>query len=186
MCNIHFISLFFYLIACISFDLKCRKIPNIIQVTYFVYTFFLLYIESENYFSIVIWFFMLRSLIFGLALLLAIILFSLRLIGGGDGKVLILIFHSIPLHYIFSFSIWFFLTLGIAVLLIVLYSYITNKEGYSIFAKFSFFYATMNSSDKTDSTMLLRSFKKKFVAPLTVPIFFSYILVMILILFKFL
>ncbi len=181
---IHFLSLFIYLCACVFYDVKNRKIPNLIQRIYFIYTYILLSIELLQYSTVIFWYILFRFLIFGLILLLSIVLFSLKLIGGGDGKVLTLLFHTIPLQYIYPFSIWFFLTLGISLIGISFYCYISRKGISSVLLKSFASGVFLNSAEIDKKNDIIRILKNKHIIPLTVPILISYFFVMLLILFN--
>lgn len=109
MLFVNFISVFLFLVGCVYFDLKDRIIPNRFLRIYLIFSFFLMMVESFFYLEILYWYIIIKLLVFVFMFLLSLTLFSRKLIGGADAKVLILIFHSLPFIYIFYFLKYFFL-----------------------------------------------------------------------------
>jgi len=96
---VNFASIFLFLVGCVYFDLKDRIIPNRFLRIYLISTFFLIVFEVFFYFEILYWYVIIKLLVFAFIFLLSLSLFSCKLIGGADAKVLILLFHSLPFTY---------------------------------------------------------------------------------------
>lgn len=185
----NFLSNLIFLVICVYFDLKDRIIPNKFLKFYLFITLILITFEIYYYIEVLLWYIIIKSLVFMLIFILAFILFSLKLIGGGDGKVLILLFHSLPFMYLFYFLKYFFLICGSFLIIVVIFNYIIRAKGKNK-QKREMLTKVMNSILYNNSKINfnlkredLRSLRKKCMFPLLTPIFFSYLTMIIYLLF---
>jgi len=114
-------------------DLKSRKIPNRYIKKFFIFSLIINFIEFllvyDNIILIVLWKFFFFCLIF----LVSLLLFSLKIIGGSDGKLMILIFLIHPVkflnfHFIASFFLLFSLIFYSIFFLNFLYNSFTDNS----------------------------------------------------------
>lgn len=186
---VNFSSIFLFLVICVYLDLEDRIIPNKFLKFYLLITFILNAFEVYYYLDVLFWYVIIKTLVFVFISILTLTLFTLKLIGGGDGKVLFLLFHSLPFTYIFYFLKYFFLAFGSFLIIVLMFNYIAkpkikNKEKREILT------SIMNSILSNDSKLNfnlkskdLRSLRKKYMFPVILPIFFSYTLMIIWLLF---
>lgn len=178
---VNLISAFIFLAICVYYDLKNRIIPNRFLKIYF--TISLILITCEFYYlNVVLYLYVIiKTIIFGLVFIFSLTLFSLGLIGGGDGKVLILFFHSLPFMYLNYFFKYFFLVFGLYLYIIAIIKNITkaksnNNEEIEILR---YLIGSMHSGDfKLNSSLKskdLIELRKEKTIPLTLPILFSYV-----------
>jgi len=139
------------------FDLKYRRVPQ--KFFKFCYTLIIFSNIVEYSFSHVsILFFVYAKIIIGLfVFIISLLLFSLRIIGGGDGKLLILIFLAHPLQYL-SFTIIFTFIL-IFCLLFVIYFLINIVINNKVKNRLSFF---LFFNTFSDISCIKKSFIKGF------------------------
>ena len=139
--------LFIFIILFISlyFDIKYRKIPNKF-IKWFLFFGLLLnlfeIIFTYKIFLIIVSIIVFKLIFLILIFLIVLFLFSLKTIGGGDGKLIFLIFLAHPVKYLnfyFIFSFFFFFFLLFLVFFII--NYLNNKlnknsYAFEIFFKF--------------------------------------------------
>ncbi|MFX1365829.1 MAG: prepilin peptidase [Promethearchaeota archaeon] len=180
---VNLVSIFLFLIVCVYFDLTYRRIPNKFLKIYLLITFVFITLEGYIYLDTIIWYIFIKSLIFSFIFLLTLTLFVFRLLGGGDGKVLILLFHSLPFIYIFHFLKYFFLVFGCFLLLFLIINYflknkMKNCENSEIVYKMMH-NVIFDDCSHNFKNKQLRTLRKKHILPIVLPIFFSYITVTI-------
>ena len=102
------LSLIVFLIYSFYLDLKYRLISNHLLKKFFIvgiiFSCLEAYYLNKNLFLI----FILKIFIILLVFLLTFILFALKIIGGADGKIIILIFIILPINYLNLFLIFSF------------------------------------------------------------------------------
>lgn len=132
--------LFLIILSCLYLDLKNRKIHNKNFICFFLLSILLVIIEFSYYNSI--YFLMVKLLYFITILALSILLFALKIIGGSDGKLCILIFLVCPIKIItFSKIILFyeFFLFIFMVFLLINYSinhFSSRKNSFNLLFKF--------------------------------------------------
>jgi len=95
-------------------DLKYRIIPNKIIKSFFILGLFINCIEFLLVYDNIISIFILKIAYLCLIFLVSLLLFSLKIIGGADGKLMILIFMFHPVKFLnLNFVISFFLVLSL-------------------------------------------------------------------------
>jgi len=177
---VNFISVFLFLVGCVYFDLKDRIIPNRFLRIYFMFSFFLMMVESFFYLEILYLYVIIKLLVFAFMFLLGLTLFSLKLIGGADAKVLILLFHSLPFIYIFYFLKYFFLVFSFFLIVALIFSHIIktkDKSNIKIEIPTNIIKSILFDDSELDFNLKskdLRPLRKKYMFPLLLPIFFSY------------
>ena len=177
---VNFISVFLFLVGCVCFDLKDRIIPNRFLRIYFMFSFFLMMVESFFYLEILYLYVIIKLLVFAFMFLLGLTLFSLKLIGGADAKVLILLFHSLPFIYIFYFLKFFFLVFSFFLIVALIFSHIIktkDKSNIKIEIPTNIIKSILFDDSELDFNLKskdLRPLRKKYMFPLLLPIFFSY------------
>lgn len=174
------ISVFLFLVGCVYFDIKDRIIPNRFLRIYLIFTFVLIVFEVFFYFEILYWYVIIKILVFVFIILLSLTLFSRKLIGGADAKVLILLFHSLPFTYIFYFLKYFFLVFSFFLIGVLIFSHIIKAKDKSN-VKMEIPTTIINSILFDDSELDfnlkskdLRSLRKKSMFPLLLPLLLSY------------
>ena len=177
---VNFISIFLFLVICVYFDVKDRIIPNKFIRIYLIFTFILIVFEVFFYFEILYWYVIIKLLVFVFMFLLSLTLFSRKLIGGADAKVLILLFHSLPFTYIFYFLKYFFLVFSFFLIVVLIFNHIIKAKDKGN-VKMEILTNIINSLLFDDSEIDfnlkskdLRQLRKKYMFPLFLPIFFSY------------
>ncbi len=177
---VNFVSIFLFLVICVYFDLKDRIIPNKFLRIYLIITFLLIVFEGFFYFEILYWYVIIKLVVFVFMFLLSLTLFSRKLIGGADAKVLILLFNSLPFTYIFYFLKYFFLVFSFFLIIVLIFNYIIKvKDKGNV--KREMLTNIMKSILFDDSELEfnlkskdLSPLRKKCMFPLLLPIFFSY------------
>ncbi|MFX1569030.1 MAG: prepilin peptidase [Promethearchaeota archaeon] len=175
--------IFLFLSVCVYFDLKDRTISNKFLKLYFLISFILIPFEVWIYLDFIFWYIFIRILLLLFIFILVFTLFTLKLIGGGDGKILILLFHSLPFIYIFYFLQYYFLVFGLFLIIILIFNYIVKikkktSDKNEIFTKIMYSILQHNFKVNPESKDL-REIRKTKLFPLVVPIFFSYIAMII-------
>jgi Flp pilus assembly protein protease CpaA len=120
---INIFSIMIFLVICTGFDLKNRVIPDQFLGFYLLISFFLNFGELIMFGIISLLLITFRVLIILIVFILTLILFSLNLMGGGDGKVIVLIFCSLPMNLLLAFLKFYFLFLG-AIFIIIYFSFL--------------------------------------------------------------
>ncbi|MHA1489833.1 MAG: prepilin peptidase [Promethearchaeota archaeon] len=178
---VNLISVFIFLAICVYYDLKNRIIPNRFLKIYFTISLILIIFDFYYYLEVLYLYVIIKSIIFGLVFIFSLILFSLKLIGGGDGKVLILFFHSLPFMYLTYFFKYFFLVFGLFLYIIAIIKNITKAKSNNneVLEILRYLIGSMYSSDSKLNSILKRNdlieLRKKKTIPLTLPILFSYV-----------
>ena len=137
--NAIYLSIVF--IFAIYFDLKYRKLSNkLFKLTYF-FSLLMIIIESFFYFENGLYFIILKLNFLIIAFLLTFMLFMLKIIGGSDGKLIILIFFSHPINNLnYHFANNFFLLFSLFFILYFILNLFSNnffKVNYSFVVFFS-------------------------------------------------
>ncbi len=125
---VNLISIFMFLVTCAYFDLKDRVIPNELLKFYLLITFIMIAFEVFIYLHLILWYIIIKLTVLGLIFIITLALFSLKLIGGGDGKVLLLLFHSLSFIHIFYFLKYYFLIFGSFLITILIFIFISNRK----------------------------------------------------------
>ncbi|KKN46931.1 hypothetical protein LCGC14_0667970 [marine sediment metagenome] len=186
---LNLISIFTFLVICTYFDLKERIIPNKLLKIYLIVTVILIAFEFFYYLDLILWYITIKLVVFLSVFILSLTLFSLKFIGGGDGKVLLLLFHSLPFLYIFHFLQYFFLIFSFSLIVTATLIIITSKkekryeEGDSLIKTLKFIHLWVSKSSIDLKSKDLGSFRRKVIFPMLVPILFSYIIMVICVLF---
>jgi len=95
-------------------DLKYRVIPNKVIKNLFIFCLFINFIEFLLVYDNIALIFILKISYFCLIFLVSLLLFSLKIIGGSDGKLMIIIFLIHPVKFLnLNFVISFFLLLSL-------------------------------------------------------------------------
>ncbi|MFX1394625.1 MAG: prepilin peptidase [Promethearchaeota archaeon] len=124
---IDFISITTIFLISLFFDLKFRRIPNRALKIFFLLGLILNFLEFSVFYKKFLLFLILKILIFFFIFLISMILFSLRIIGGGDGKLIILVFIIHPIKYLnFDFVISFFLLFSLFFLTLFILNFLFN------------------------------------------------------------
>ena len=159
LAQISIVTIFIFSLYC---DIKSRKITNEYFKDLFLFSFILNFLEI--FFSRDVFFFLsIKLFYFFLISIISLILFSLSIIGGSDGKLFILIFSILPVNYLnLSFVMMFFLLFSI--FFILLFTLIFNinsigKNRYSFEILFNFY---------LNATIFKRVFIKSFFCFLNV------------------
>lgn len=176
-----------FLIVCVYFDLKDRIISNKILKLYSLITIILVLFEIFHYLDLIFWYIFIKLLVLIFIFILVFTFFNLKLLGGGDGKVLILIFQSLPFMYIFYFLQYFFLVFGLFLVIVLIFNYYVNNKIKNV-KKREKLIKISNSIIVDDSKFDLKIkelsvIRKKYLYPLLLPIFFSYITMTLWLLF---
>ncbi|MFW9772094.1 MAG: prepilin peptidase [Candidatus Thorarchaeota archaeon] len=109
---INFIFMCVVLTFCLISDIKTRKVSNQSLKFFFIFATGLVFIEGMLFFEEVYIYIFIKGLYIALTLILSGFLFSFKIIGGGDGKVITLIFFICPVndlnsYFFFTFFIFF-------------------------------------------------------------------------------
>lgn len=142
---IDFIFMVIVLINCLISDFKTRKISNQLFKVYFIFAIILVFMESLLFLKEIYLYICIKCVYMFLAMVLSCILFSLKIIGGGDGKVIILTFFIWPikdLNYFYLFNFFMFLLLFYFLLIMInlcLNSFTANR------ASFIFYFHTVDN-----------------------------------------
>ncbi|MFX1260424.1 MAG: prepilin peptidase [Promethearchaeota archaeon] len=125
---IDFIFITIILFFSLYFDLKFRKISNKYLKLFFLIGLFLNFLELLVFFNDLLLILFLKILYLFIIVSISLLLFSLKIIGGGDGKVIILIFLVHPIKYLnFFFIISFFLLFSLLFFILFFINFIFNK-----------------------------------------------------------
>ena len=109
-------------------DLKYRKIPNSFFIFTFCLSFILILLESLLFFNNFLIIILGKLFFFFLTFLPSLLLFSLKIIGGSDGKLIILIFVTHPVKYLdLNFVASFFLFFSLFFILLFIINYFLNE-----------------------------------------------------------
>jgi len=132
------------LLISLYFDLKFRKISNKFLKTSFFFSIFLNTIELLFFYSDILLILILKVLFFFLIFLISLLLFSLKIIGGSDGKLILLIFSVHPIKYLnYFFVLFFFLLFSLFFFILFFFNLVINsikKNSYSFRIYFNFHY----------------------------------------------
>ena len=138
MIFLNLISIFFILLFFLYFDLKFRRIPNRFIKYFFIYACFLKNIELFLYRDVFLNDFFLKILVLILILIIHFFMYHLKIIKGGDLKVVLLMYLIMPLNillfFVFYFSIFMFLLIIVIIFFYLLINVENNKkEIYELF-----------------------------------------------------
>ena len=117
MILIKFLYLNFILILSIILDLKYRKISNKYILVYFIIGVLLNLIETQYYNYEIVSILLFRISFSILAFFFCIILFTLKIIGGSDGKIMIIMIYTMPIKFLGYYDFFLFF-LGLCLLFI--------------------------------------------------------------------
>ena len=125
---INFIFLNGFFLIFLYFDLKFRKVPvNFFKYSY-VIAFVLNIFEYLFFFKRIAFFLFLKIIVLILVLFLSLILFFLRIVGGSDGKLFIIIFFMHPILFLnLSFIFTFYLAFSLLFVLYFMINWINNN-----------------------------------------------------------
>jgi len=164
-----FIGVIIILASSIFYDIKVRFIPNKILKYGFMVSFLFNLIESFWYMNRITSYIFLKLITLLFIFVFCLFLFSINLIGGGDGKLVIISFLMIPVESIPNFFSYFPLLFIFFLFLIINIFIIQNGE-------IILFYQE-NFLKKRNSILYLTNFfqsSDKIVFPLTVPYSLAY------------
>ncbi|TFF98831.1 MAG: hypothetical protein EU547_00020 [Promethearchaeota archaeon] len=170
---INFIGISIILSLFTFFDIKFRiiskKILKISIILSFLSNFFEICWNSNNLFSYII---TKLSVVF-IITLFSFLLFSLNLIGGGDGKIAIISFTFIPFQYILIFSSLFLIFFTIFL--------INIANLYQLYKK-DLFYSDIFIKKENPVILILNkeNNKSSYIFPFTLPYTFAYLISFIL------
>lgn len=123
------------LLISLYLDIKFRKISNKFLKILFFCCLFLNIIEFSFFYNDILLILILKALIFLLIFLISLLLFSLKIIGGSDGKLILLIFSIHPIKYLnYNFVLFFFLFFSLFFFILFFFNLIINsvkKNSYS-------------------------------------------------------
>jgi Flp pilus assembly protein protease CpaA len=178
---INIFSILIFLVLCTGFDLKNRAIPNQFLRFYFLITILLNLGELIVYGIISPLLIIFRVLIIVMAFFLTLILFSLNLMGGADGKILILIFCSLPIHLLLAFFKFYFLVLAVIIIIIHFSLFIMDFVIMNIDKIFKYLRFPSLQFKRTISKVNLKISKfnimrDNWIFPFTIPILVSYVI----------
>lgn len=132
-----FIGIIIILSSSMFFDMKFRLIPNKIIKYGFIFTFLFNLIESFLYMNMITSYVFLKLISFLLVFIFCLFLFSINLIGGGDGKIAVISFLLIPIEDISNFF-RYFPPLFIFFLFLIINIFIIQKKDTFLFYPESF------------------------------------------------
>jgi len=148
-----FVIINFIMAYSIFIDIKYRKIPNSFFLYLNIIVITLIVIDLFLHSYLIPFFLIVKLLILGLTFLITLILYNLRMIGGADGKITIVLFLMIPVRFftfslIFKYIIWFLVFQLLYVAKNLFYNtYLRNKKAFNqyfitnnIFSKFKRIY----------------------------------------------
>ncbi len=117
--------IFFY---SLYLDLRYRKLYNKILKVFLVFVLYLNFLQFLVYNNNFLFIFIIKITFFFLILFISLLLFSLKIIGGSDGKLIIIIFLLHPIEYLnLHFVILFFLLFSVQFFLLFSLNYVINK-----------------------------------------------------------
>lgn len=210
-----FTSILIFLSLSAYFDIKYRAIPNKFLKFIFPYVYFLNLLDAMIHFNVLLWFLLIKFLILAFIFGITFALFYFKLIGGGDGKAIVIFFFSLPFEYLHFFMFYFFMLYGFFILLMVIINFISNtirnRKGFKLISTFNlgfnrnqiilkmscklFNFSNLNKNYPLileNPILIYNEFKNKiqilikFTYPLIVPLFFSYLVILMLITMGFL
>jgi Flp pilus assembly protein protease CpaA len=114
-----FIIIMIILCSAVSFDIKFRLIPNRIIKIYVIFSILFNFLESFYYIDFFLGYILLKFALIISISLICILLFSIHIIGGGDGKLAIISFSLIPFEFLSSFFQFFLFFFTIFLILAV-------------------------------------------------------------------
>jgi len=124
--DISFITII--LLISLYLDLKFRRISNKFLKSCFCFSILLNTIEFIFFYREILLVLMIKILFFFLIFLISLLLFSLKIIGGADGKIFLLIFSVHPIKYLtYLFLLFFFLVFSLLFLILFLFNLIYNS-----------------------------------------------------------
>ena len=130
------------LLISLYFDLKFRKIPNKFLKVFFLFSLILNLCEFFFLLTDLLLILILKMIFFLIVFLISLLLFSLKIIGGSDGKLILLIFSIHPVKYLNYFNVLlFFLLYSLFFFCLFIFNLIfnsTDKNSYSFQIYFSF------------------------------------------------
>ncbi|MFX1275908.1 MAG: prepilin peptidase [Promethearchaeota archaeon] len=182
---INFLSIFIFLLVCIYYDFKTRQISNRVFRIYFYYSSFLIILEAIFLYDIILFYIFTKVIVFLFLLIIMFILFSKNLIGGADGKTIILYFHSLPFIYLAFFLKYTFLCYSFILIIYTVIFYFkkfkkTKTNGRSL--KFSNSLENLSQS-QCRTRKSSKQVEKRMIVPLIVPFFFTYVFMLIMLIF---
>ena len=112
------------LLISLYFDLKFRKIPNKFLKVFFLFSLILNLCEFFFLLTDLLLILILKMIFFLIVFLISLLLFSLKIIGGSDGKLILLIFSIHPVKYLNYFNVLlFFLLFSLFFLCLFIFRY---------------------------------------------------------------
>ncbi len=145
------------ILVCSIFDLRFRKIPNRFFIILYSLSGAILLITflSTSYFVQDL---LMRVKFIALTMIMVSFLYFLKIIGGGDGKLLILIYILLPLDYLtFKYFILFFLNFYIIFIVLIFLNFLKNI--YKYYYSFDFIFNFHLIGSKIDNIYYLISYK---------------------------
>ncbi len=128
------------LLISVYLDLKFRKISNRFLRTCFCFSIFLNTVEMVFFYSEILLILLLKILFFCIIFLFSFVLFSLKIIGGSDGKLFLLIFSVHPIRYLnYYFVVFFFFFFSLFFLIMFFINLVHNSMKNNSYA-FGVFY----------------------------------------------
>jgi Flp pilus assembly protein protease CpaA len=116
------------LLISLYFDLRLRKVSNKFLRACFCFSIFLNMIEILFFYRNILFVLILKLIFFFLVFLISLVLFSLKIIGGSDGKLFLLIFSIHPIKYLNClFVLFFFLFFSLFFLILFFFNLIHNS-----------------------------------------------------------
>ncbi|MHA1476663.1 MAG: prepilin peptidase [Promethearchaeota archaeon] len=137
------INLFFFytnivLIYCMYRDIKFRKIPNKAIIGFLLIGSLLAFTEDLDIYNNILIFIITKVFFLFFAFIFSFVLFCLKIIGGSDGKLLIMLTFSYPIYrfnfqWLFSFFfVFLFLYLILGVVNYLFNNFLSNNNSYDM------------------------------------------------------
>ena len=137
------INLFFFytnivLIYCMYRDIKFRKIPNKAIIGFLLIGSLLAFTEDLDIYNDILIFIITKVFFLFFAFIFSFVLFCLKIIGGSDGKLLIMLTFSYPIYrfnfqWLFSFFfVFLFLYLILGVVNYLFNNFLSNNNSYDM------------------------------------------------------
>ncbi|MCK4381783.1 MAG: prepilin peptidase [Candidatus Lokiarchaeota archaeon] len=137
------INLFFFytnivLIYCMYRDIKFRKIPNKAIIGFLLIGSLLAFTEDLDIYNDILIFIITKVFFLFFAFIFSFVLFCLKIIGGSDGKLLIMLTFSYPIYrfnfqWLFSFFfVFLFLYLILVVVNYLFNNFLSNNNSYDM------------------------------------------------------
>ncbi|MFX0071853.1 MAG: prepilin peptidase [Candidatus Hermodarchaeota archaeon] len=145
---INFSSIYLILIIAVYLDIKFRKLSNKYLKPLFIYSLFINFIEFIFNYEIFIMFITIKLILLLIVFLITFWLFILRIIGGGDAKLILIVFLIHPSNYINLYRVLlFFLLFSLSFLaymiIKIIYNGVKNKN-YTFQILFNFYIKISN------------------------------------------